>query len=57
LPSGTATQRACRELYSAGDNRAKHENILQILWNIPTYELQYCSLDQAIHALDLLVGS
>ena len=29
LPSGTATQRARRELYSAGDIRAKHEKILE----------------------------
>jgi hypothetical protein len=57
LPIGTATQRACRELYSAGDIRAKHENILQSLSGIPTYELQYCDLDQAIHALDLLARS
>ena len=57
LPNGTATQRACRELYSAGDIRAKHENILQALSGIPTYELQYRGLEQAIHALDLLSRS
>ncbi|MGA3048838.1 MAG: aldolase [Terracidiphilus sp.] len=54
LPSGTATQRACRELYSAGEIRAKHESILQSLVHIPTHELQYCNLDQAIGALDQL---
>ena len=57
LPSGTATQRACRELYSAGEIRAKHENILQALYDVPTYELQYCDIDQGIDALDLLSRS
>lgn len=54
LPSGTATQRACGELYSAGEVREKHERILEALSDIPTYELQYCDLDQGVHALDLL---
>ncbi len=54
LPSGTATRRACRELYSAGEIRVKHEKILEILSEIPTYELQYCSLDSGIVALDTL---
>lgn len=54
LPNGTATQRARRELYSAGEIRAKHERILEVLSDIPTYELQYCQLDQGIQALDRL---
>jgi hypothetical protein len=54
LPNGTATERACRELYSAGEVRAKHERILEILSDIPTYELQYCDLSQGILTLDLL---
>jgi shikimate kinase len=54
LPNGTATERACRELYSAGEVRAKHERFLEILSNIPTYELQYCDLSQGILTLDLL---
>ena len=54
LPNGTATERARRELYSAGEVRAKHERILEILWDIPTYELQYCDLSQGILTLDLL---
>ncbi len=54
LPSGTATERARRELYSAGEIRAKHETILERLWNIPTYELEYCKLDDGIQALDHL---
>jgi hypothetical protein len=54
LPNGTATQRAKRELYSAGEIRAKHEKILEVLSDIPTYELQYCDLKQGIQALDRL---
>src|ERR1700739_2478963 len=57
LPNGTATQRACRELYSAGDIRAKHENILEVFSDIPTYELQYCDVYQGQQALDLLTRS
>lgn len=54
LPNGTATERASRELYSAGEIRAKHEKILKSLSDIPTYELQYYDLNQAVDALDLL---
>jgi energy-coupling factor transporter ATP-binding protein EcfA2 len=54
LPTGTATERARKELYSAGEIRAKHEQILEILSDIPTYDLHYCTLDQAIVQLDLL---
>jgi hypothetical protein len=57
LPNGTATERACCELYSAGEIRAKHEKILEILSDIPTYELQYHDLSQGIRALDLLTRS
>jgi hypothetical protein len=57
LPNGTATERACRELYSAGEIRTKHEKILECLFDIPTYELQYCDLSQGILALDLLTRS
>ena len=55
LPAGTATQRARRELYSAGEIREKHEKILQRLWDVPTYEIQYCDLGDAIRLLDGLV--
>jgi hypothetical protein len=54
LPHGTATERTCGDLYSAGEIRAKHEEILQILSDIPTYELQYCDLSQGILLLDRL---
>jgi len=56
LPNGTATQRACQELYSAGEIRAKHESILSVLSNIPTYELRYCDLYQGVEVLDRLTA-
>lgn len=55
LPTGTATQRICKELFSAGEIRAKHEKILEVLTSVPAYELHYCDLDDAIDQLDLLV--
>lgn len=54
LPKGTAPQRMRKELFSAGEIRTKHESKLEVLSDIPTYELKYCSLDQAISQLDLL---
>jgi energy-coupling factor transporter ATP-binding protein EcfA2 len=57
LPHGTATERTCRDLYSAGEIRAKHERILQILSDIPTYELQYSDLSQGILLLEALSRS
>lgn len=52
LPAGTATRRMRRELYSAGEIRAKHETTLEIFSGIPSYELQYRDLDDAIDQLD-----
>jgi hypothetical protein len=54
LPKGTATHLICRDLYSAGEIRAKHEQILQILWEIPTFEMEYCDLDDGIRELEWL---
>jgi hypothetical protein len=54
LPTGTATKFTCRDLYSAGEIRAKHERILEALWDIPTYEMEYSELDDGIQALELL---
>jgi energy-coupling factor transporter ATP-binding protein EcfA2 len=54
LPSGTATERIRKELYSCGEIRAKHESILQVLSAVPTYDLHYCELDQAIRRLERL---
>ena len=57
LPEGTATARMRKELYSAGDIRTKHEKVLEQFASIPTFELQYCELDQAIEKLALLTDS
>ncbi len=54
LPSGAATQRICQDLYSAGELRAKHERILEGLWDIPTFEMKYCDLGSGIRALEAL---
>jgi len=54
LPKGTAPQRMRQELFSAGDIRTQHENHLEAFSNVPTYELEYCGLDQAILLLDRL---
>jgi hypothetical protein len=56
LPAGTATQRASGELFSAGEIRAKHERLLEILWDVPTYELQYRELAGGIKALESLTS-
>ncbi len=54
LPNGTAADRACQGLYSSGEIRRKHEKILQRFSVIPTYELQYANLDDAIRLLEIL---
>jgi energy-coupling factor transporter ATP-binding protein EcfA2 len=55
LPTGTATKRIQKELFSAGEIREKHEKILDRLSTILTYELQYCDLDEAVEQLSFLV--
>ncbi len=55
LPERTATERMCRELYSAGEIRLKHERVLEQFAAIPTYELHYCQLDEAIDQLEMLL--
>jgi hypothetical protein len=54
-PKGTATRRIQMDLFSAGEIREKHEKILERLSPVPTYELQYCDLSDAIGHLNLLV--
>jgi hypothetical protein len=54
LPIGTATERACKELYSAGEIRTRHEVALKKLADIPTYELQYSDLEEAMQLLNTL---
>lgn len=56
LPERTATERMRKELYSAGEIRTKHEKVLEKLASIPTFELQYCELNQAIDKLELLTA-
>lgn len=56
LPHGSATERMRKELYSAGEIRTRHEKILEILADVPTFELQYCLLDQAIEQLERLAA-
>ncbi len=55
LPAGTGTKRMQKELFSAGEIREKHEKILERLSSVPTYELQYSALDDAIEQLAVLV--
>jgi hypothetical protein len=54
LPRGTATQRMQRELYSSGEIRTKHEQVLETLFDVPAYELEYCDLSQGIQGLERL---
>jgi len=54
LPDGTATQRACKELYSAGEIRARHEEILKRFSDVPTFDMEYSSIDEGIRMLEQL---
>ncbi len=54
LSSGTASRRMGDALYSAGQIRAKHIKQLEALYNVPTYELKYYDLKDAIEALESL---
>jgi hypothetical protein len=54
LGKGTATKRISQELFSAGEIRARHERILNLLYATPTFELRYRDLDKAIEQLNLL---
>jgi hypothetical protein len=56
LPDGSSTRRFIQGLYSSGEIRARHEKILEKLWNVPTYELHYESLSDGIHALEKLMA-
>lgn len=55
-PAGTGTLHLRQELFSAGEIRAKHEKLLGVLWNIPTYDLQYSDLDSGITELESLTS-
>lgn len=57
LPRGAAIERLRRELYSTGEIRVRHEQILSIFSGIPAFELQYSDLQQGMRALEDLVRS
>lgn len=52
FPAGTANRRLAAELFSAGDIRAKHTTKLEILSDIPAFELHYSNLDEALRTLE-----
>ena len=54
LPRRSATERMSRDLFSAGEVRSKHERVLEKLADVPTYELHYCELNDAIKQLQML---
>jgi hypothetical protein len=54
LPRRTATEQMSKDLFSAGDIRSKHERVLEKLADVPTYELHYCELNDAIKQLEML---
>ncbi len=55
LPSGIAVERAIRGLFSAGDIRAKHTEVMTALFSsVEAFELTYRDLDDAIEALERL---
>jgi len=57
LPEGAGSKRFSGELFSAGEIRAIHEQKLEALWRVPTFELQYQSTEEAIEILNLLLTS
>lgn len=56
LPEGSATDRMSKDLFSAGEIRSRHEQILARLAMLPTFELHYSSCDDAIAQLERLVA-
>jgi len=55
LPRGAATERLRRELFSTGEIRERHEQLLGVLWDVPAYHLPYRDLEDGLMALDRLV--
>ncbi len=54
LPAGTAAKFIAREMFSAGEIRARHVANLQLLAGVPTYELHYFELNDAVEVLERL---
>jgi len=50
--AGTASRCLAEKLFSAGEIRAKHIAALDVLANVPTFELHYSDLDEAILTLE-----
>lgn len=57
LPAGSATRQMSDEMYSAGEIKRRHQKYLEKFAETPTYELHYCSLEEAICELDRLVDA
>ena len=57
LPAGSATRQMSDEMYSAGEIKRKHQRDLEKFAEIPTYELHYYSLEEAICELDQLIAA
>jgi hypothetical protein len=55
LPGGVAIERIRKDLYPIEEIRAVHDKAVQVLCDVPAYELRYCDFDQAIGQLDRLV--
>jgi len=56
LPRGTATTRFREELYSVGEIRARHATMLEVLADVPAYELHYRGLLDGIETLEQLTA-
>ncbi len=57
LPAGSATERLCKTLHSSGEIRTNHEEMLEKLRGVPTYEIEYSDLRDGVRMLDLLTDT
>jgi hypothetical protein len=55
LADGTATRRACEDLYSAGEIRARHEQILKRFFGVPAFDMEYAGIDDGVRMLERLM--
>lgn len=56
LPEGSAPEQMSRDLFSAGEIRNRHKQMLTKLATVPTFELHYKSCEDAIAQLETLVA-
>lgn len=54
LPDGAAIQRASEGLYSAGEIRTRHEEMLKRFSDIPAFDMEYAGIDEGVRMLELL---